>query len=61
MDLTLQSLTEDFQPINFTLVVEPLGGRHIAAFTKKSLQQQLKIFFEQKMKITPIFYPRLLA
>ena len=42
MALTLQSLTEDFQPINFTLVVEPLGGRHIAAFTKKSLQQQFE-------------------
>ena len=42
MALTLHSLTEDFQPINFTLAVEPLRGRHTAAFIKKSLEQQFE-------------------
>ena len=40
MALTLHSLTEDFHPINFTLAVEPLRGRHTASFIHKSLQQQ---------------------
>ena len=40
MALTLHSLTEDFHPINFTLAVEPLRGRHTASFIKKSLEQQ---------------------
>ena len=42
MALTLHSLTEDFHPINFTLAVEPLRGRHTASFIKKSLEQQFE-------------------
>ena len=42
MALTLHSLAEDFQPINFTLAVELLRERHTAAFIKKSLEQQFE-------------------